>query len=51
MKALGRVAIVVGLLEGELDVHDGEVKPLIVGVMRPKEVLLLPLMQLKNSVP
>jgi hypothetical protein len=51
MKALGHVAIVIGLLEDELDAHDGEVKPLIVGVMRPKKVLLLPLMQLKNLVP
>jgi hypothetical protein len=46
------VVVVVGLLkEDELDAHDGEVKPLIVRVVRPREVLLLPFMRLKKSVP
>jgi hypothetical protein len=46
------VAIVVGLLkEDKLDAHDGEVKPLIVGVVCLRGVLLIPFMRLKKSVP
>jgi hypothetical protein len=52
IEALGRDAIIVDLLDEEvLDMPDGEVKPLIVRVDRPREVLALPPMRLKKSVP
>ena len=52
IEALARDAIVVDLLDEEvLDMPDGEVKPLIVRVDRPREVLPLPPMRLKKSVP
>ena len=52
IEALIRVAIVVDLFkEDVLDALDGDVKPLIVRVLRTREVLLLPLMRLKKSVP
>ena len=53
IEALGRDAIVVDLLDEEvLDMPaDGEVKPLIVRVERPREVPPLPPMRLKKSVP
>lgn len=52
IEALGRDAIVVDLLDDEvLDMPDGEVKPLIVRVDRPREVLPLPPMRLKKSPP
>jgi len=45
------VASVVVLFKEEvLEALDGEVKPLIVRVFRPREVLLLPPMRPKNSV-
>ncbi len=52
IEALGREPIVVDLLNEEvLDMPDGEVKPLIVRVDRPREVLPLPPMRLKKSFP
>ena len=52
IEALGRDTIAVDLLDEEvLDMPDGEVKPLIVSVVRPREVLPLPPMRLKKSVP
>jgi hypothetical protein len=52
IEALGRDTIVVGLLDEDvLDMPDGEVKPLIVRVDRPREVLPLPPIRLKKSVP
>ena len=52
IEAFERVAIAVDLCkEHVLDAPDGEVKPLIVRVVRPREVLLLPFMRLKKSVP
>ena len=49
---LGRDAIVVDLLDEDvLEMPDGEVKPLIVRVDRPREVLPLPPMRLKKSAP
>lgn len=52
IEALGRDTIVVDLLDEDvLDMPDGEVKPLIVRVDRPREVLPLPPMRLKKSVP
>lgn len=39
------------LNEEVLDRPDGDVKPLIVRVDRPREVLLLPPMRLKKSLP
>jgi hypothetical protein len=49
---LGRAAIAVDLLDEEvLEMPDGEVKPLIVRVDRPREVLPLPPMRLKKSAP
>ena len=52
IEALGRDAIVVDLLGEEvLDMPDGEVKPLIVRVDRPREALPLPPIRLKKSAP
>ncbi len=52
IEALCRVVIVVDLLNEEvLDALDGEVKPLIVRVVRPREVLLVPPMRPKKSLP
>ena len=49
---LGRAATVVDLLDEEvLEMPDGKVKPLIVRVVRPREVLPLPPMWLKKSAP
>lgn len=46
------MAIVVDLFkEDVLDAPDGDVKPLIVRVLRTREVLLLPPMRLKKSEP
>jgi hypothetical protein len=52
IEALNRVPIVVDLFkEDVLDAPDGDVNPLIVRVSRTTEVLLLPPMRLKKSVP
>ena len=49
---LGRAATVLDLLDEEvLEMPDGKVKPLIVRVVRPREVLPLTPMQLKKSAP